>query len=417
MKLLLILYFIGSGITWVSGEAGQGISGRIAIADIVMLAMMGLMFFTRPHWIRVSKLGRAAIVMVLSFSLGIINSQAVQSSIVEWLVHMFSVAGFIVIYSVIVRQPTEERLAIATWWIRAASLVAVIGIADFIGPLIGVPSPLTLVGAAPNVRGGLVSTFRNTGQAGTFFAVACVTAIPLQRAAGHKSRRMELGIHTLILVLSVLLTVKRAAILGLAVGFALLILTDRGLRERIRSSVKIVLALLIAVSAAFWVHDTSAGFQSRFQRKLAPEAAANVEEFAAENIVAAAKAFADHPISGVGLGGVAGVYTPKYEIHSTYLSVPASTGIVGTLGYLLFLVVLFQSVKNPRTGDPKMQVFGRVFRPLLIGLLVSFGYTYHIRKREFWITAAVASSLMAPMPQPRRGTRTGQAFQQPQLKS
>ena len=108
MRVLLFLYFLAAGITWVSGEAGQGISGRVAIADLLLLIIIALVVLVHPGWLRSSRLVQAALVMFLAFSLGIVNSADVRASLVEWLVHGFLVAGFVVIYSMIVRLPLDS---------------------------------------------------------------------------------------------------------------------------------------------------------------------------------------------------------------------------------------------------------------------------------------------------------------------
>jgi O-antigen ligase len=123
-------------------------------------------------------------------------------------------------------------------------------------------------------------------------------------------------------------------------------------------------------------------------------------DFTGENVDATTRAVVEHPLTGVGLGGVAGVYTAKYEIHSTYLSVAASGGLLGILAYAWFVYVLFRSCTRPRNADPRARVFARATLPLMLGLMLAYAYTYHLRKREFWVAAALAAAVMAPVAAP-----------------
>jgi O-antigen ligase len=161
-----------------------------------------------------------------------------------------------------------------------------------------------------------------------------------------------------------------------------------------------------------WMLQNSAAYRGRIDRKIGNVGL--VADFARENIEAGLRAFTTHPLVGAGVGGIAGVYSERYEVHSTYLGVPAQTGIVGTLAYLWFMIVFLRSCTRTRNDDGRAWLMGRLYLPLLLGLCVSFGYTYHLRKREFWITAAIASAVMAPAaagrgegaPGPRRGVKS-----------
>lgn len=397
MRALLFLYFLAAGITWVSGEAGKGIAGRVAIADLLLLLIIALVVLVHPGWLRASRLVRAALLMFLAFSLGIVNSANVRGSMVEWLIHGFLVVGFIVIYSLIVRLPIDERLEIAGLWVRAATCLAVFGLYEFVGSgLLGLPSILAAIGQTPFTMGGLVATFRNTGQAGVFFAMALATAIPLQRVLRGR-RRTEMLFSIVVLGLSVMFTVKRSAMLAVGIGVVLLFVMDPSIKGRMRSVAMAAIAAAVVLPASLWMLERSAAFRNRVDYKLAGGQGVDVaERFARDNFVAAEAAFTSHPFTGAGLGGITGVYTATFEIHSTYLGIPAQTGLIGTLAYLWFMFVFFQACTRTRNDDPRTWLMGRLYMPLLLGLTVSFGYTYHLRKREFWITAAIASALMAP---------------------
>jgi O-antigen ligase len=397
MKFLLIVYLLFSGVTWVAGAVGVGLLGRIALPDLAMVLLIALVLVNRAHRIRIPKLATVGLLMVAMFSLGVLFSKVLLASTVEWLVHLFLVVGFIAIYNVVASRSVDERVEIGVWWVRATVVLAVVGIYDLVALIIGLPGIAASFGHGPDLRGGLVSTFRNAGQAGSFFVTGLFAAIPLQRILEGK-RRTEMTIAISILVLAVILSVKRAALISLVLGLVLIALRDWSFKGLMRTFALVVLSSTVVVPVFRWMSAFSESFEAKIARKLSSGAVDQVAHFVESNFGAAIGAFIDHPLLGVGLGGIAGVYTETYEIHSTYFSVLAQTGVVGTIAYLWFVFVLFRSTTTPRNDDPRVEEFARLFLPLLFALFVSYAYTYHLRKREFWITAALASALMAPVP-------------------
>jgi O-antigen ligase len=112
--------------------------------------------------------------------------------------------------------------------------------------------------------------------------------------------------------------------------------------------------------------------------------------FIKSNFGGALESFNDNPFTASGIGGFMGRYG-RYEVHSTYLKIIGETGIVGIIGYLVFMFYFLRiffvstriSKQNPYAS------FIRELSPLIIGCIISWGYTYHLRKREFWIMYAI----------------------------
>ena len=395
MIYLLCVYFLFAGVTWVAGTPGVGILGRVGVGDLLLLPIVFWVVCTQPRSIRISRLGVAALVLLLAFTAGIVNSERLEDSLVEWLVHVYLVVGFITVYSLIASRPAAERFNIAAWWVRMAGVLALIGIYEFAAIVLGLPSLLAMIGKAPPTAAAVVGTFRNTGQAGMFFVTAVATAVPLLRCDTGR-RKTEMAVWIAVLMVAMLLTVKRSALVASGTGLLLLFVMERGWRGRMWSTVAMAVAVAAVIPAFQWASSRSVAFESRVQRKFGQDVPERFQNFARSNVSAAVAAIEDHPLTGVGLGGVAGTYSEKYEIHSTYLSVPASTGLIGAVVYVWFILVLFRTMTTVRNGDPRAAMFARTLRPLMVGLMISFGYTYHLRKREFWITAAIATAIMAP---------------------
>src|SRR5690606_3248862 len=144
--------------------------------------------------------------LLLAFTPGILNTEQPKATLIEWLVHAFVISTFVAIYAVVSSMPTDERLEIATWWVRAGAVLACIGIYEFLGVLVGLPSVLAKIGVVPTPSGGIVGTFRNTGQAGIYYLMVLCTALPLQQVV-RGARRIEIIAEALLLMLAVVLTV------------------------------------------------------------------------------------------------------------------------------------------------------------------------------------------------------------------
>ena len=113
--------------------------------------------------------------------------------------------------------------------------------------------------------------------------------------------------------------------------------------------------------------------------------------FIKANFGGALQAFNDNPLTGSGIGGFMNRYG-RYEVHSTYLKIIGETGLIGVIGYIIFMFYFLKTIFIPSKisrANPYAN-FLRELSPLIIGCIISWGYTYHLRKREFWIMFAIA---------------------------
>lgn len=144
----------------------------------------------------------------------------------------------------------------------------------------------------------------------------------------------------------------------------------------------------IGASLFIWGLDNVGNMSARWDHKFSSQAFDDFEDgFLADNIRAGLAAFGDNPFFGAGLGNVELNYF-SHEIHSTYLAILATGGVFGILTYLYFVSVLIRetrSYKSENIGIPSRFLY--YILPLLLGMMVSWAYTYHLRKREFWVLA------------------------------
>ncbi len=112
------------------------------------------------------------------------------------------------------------------------------------------------------------------------------------------------------------------------------------------------------------------------------------DQFIGSNLRKAMESFYSNPITGSGIGAFGGGIFDYYEIHSTYFKMIGETGILGVLAYIIFMSFFFKKLKYRFYKDPYRE-FLYYCVPFIIGCMVSWAYTYHMRKREFWIMFAI----------------------------
>lgn len=240
--------------------------------------------------------------------------------------------------------------------------------------------------------GGLQGPFRNTGQAGSFFGTHGAIIVCLLMGRVVKPRLVYL-LAAAIVIFALLLTVKRAAVVGFGVGMVLLIaqmiFSNSTADKKLGASLLGVGALAVVVLrlSFLWAMDNVPGMKWRVEYKVSEGAIEDFSDgFFASNITSSLSAFSDRPLIGVGLDNVRDVYQ-HHEIHSTYLAIIAYSGIAGVVCYGLFMSAVLRTVWR-RPADAARSVYSSSLYylfPLIIGLMVSWVYTYHLRKREFWV--------------------------------
>jgi len=114
----------------------------------------------------------------------------------------------------------------------------------------------------------------------------------------------------------------------------------------------------------------------------------NERSFLGQNIRVSLRSFYDNPMTGSGIGAFEGNFDSDYEVHSTYFKMLGEAGIIGFLAYFIFMFKLSCCLEY-RARNNSWQEFIYYYIPFFIGCIISWAYTYHMRKREFWIMAAI----------------------------
>lgn len=384
VAIVLFTYFVLSGVTLVSGEAGQGIMGRLIMADIFMVGFAALtalslrkLYFPKEYAIY--------LLFIVLFGIAGTRSYLPQQSAIELAVHLWAWLSSLVIFNVLALNAQKNlRIGLLLFLMSSATL-GTLGLIQFF------IFPDMLSGRAV---GGLVGSFRNTGQSGAYFGMAMALIVPAMLSGLIKTNRYTL-VMAIIVGIAFLFCLKRSSLIGFAIGYVGLLgllLVYGNVRYK-KYAFYLVVVSLIAMPIIYfmfqWGLENVKALQWRAEAKFRADTLEKFREgFFDENLSAAMAAFGDKPFLGVGLGNIAGIYTAKYEIHSTYIKILATGGIAGVIVYLAFLGTWTKSIISNINQRSQEAIFLLYFSPFLFGLITSWIYTYHLRKREFWIVYA-----------------------------
>lgn len=398
LRFLFFCYIITSFITRPLFGEGSVLS-RFVLADFFGLAAL-IVFVLQQGKFKASAPYQMAWLLVAGFFIGIIGSDFPMSSFNEVIILFFLIAVSQCIFSVYTEQKNIVQLFIALAWVNL--IASFIGIYDSYFTSFGLPRIFNA-----RADGEALSGFRNAGQAGAFMQITLLTVYSFFRTdlKNRLSQRNKLLFRISLLVgfLFFVLTGKVAAYIGASVGILLYLIMKRRI-----SSFITVLILFGGLVFLFNELPTIAPqinkriFAKVRTRILEPmeisdsHSKVNGTAFINRNFESALTAFYDNPLTGSGIGGFMGRYE-RHEVHSTYLKIIGETGLLGIIPYVLLMLFMLRMLFSKKIlVDESSEVhswfaFLMEIRPFVIGWLISWGYTYHLRKREFWIAFAIIS--------------------------
>lgn len=386
------LFIIASIFTSTIGELGSGVLGRVTIADISGIIALFAFFLLRKKVI-IPKVIIAYFFFLFTIAIGLITSLNPSQTIVELMIHAFLGIIFIIIINSFASEAGFKELIMT--FVLSALIASFIGIWDVMAPIFGVPQ---FIPRDPSLPAVAVSTFRNSGQAGAYILLFLSVLLPLKQSKlidTFKNREKRLISITVILsIIFLLLTVKIAAYIGFAVGVCLFLIRSV---YRVKGSYFIISLLIIVLMPMLinilgeinpsWADWYTYKIQSRIESTI-EDSEGGEGGFLHENWTGAIRAFSDNLILGSGLGAFAGIYE-KYEVHSTYLKVLGETGLFGVIGYAIFMTSIFALLLMANKNSSIYEEYICNLLPFFIGCAVSWSYTYHVRKREFWIALSI----------------------------
>jgi len=387
--VFIYLFILTTFITRTSGEAGVGIMGRLTMADI--FAAMSIFIFmiyilNTKRKIRFPKILKAFYFLITTFVLGLFTSLNQLGTTLELIILIFLSLIFIVLINI---HKNEKDFLNLVFIVSIASfLAAFTGIWDVLSVFVGLPR---FFPRDPDLSNLAVSGFRNSGQAGAYMLITISILISvISSSLYEKYSRVQqtfLKISLFVSILFLFLTFKIAAYIGLAIGLFFFALKKRKIKIIFTMSFFASILLLVSMNLETVAPSLHNWMIYKTDSRLKGDGS---EKFISHNLSNAMRAFSDNPITGSGIGGFAGVYE-KHEVHSTYFKIIGETGLLGFVGYMVFMIILFKMIyiKKSRFKNNPYAEFLSNMQPFFIGFLVSWGYTYHLRKREFWIMVAI----------------------------
>lgn len=270
-----------------------------------------------------------------------------------------------------------------------ALLAAAVGLYDYLALLVGLPRIFP-----QRASGEILSGFRNAGQAGAYFLVIVTILYPLRFSSLYdklsikNKRLLNLSLFASLLFLA--LSGKIAAYIGVFVGFLGYAILKRNTRTIVSLSVLAVLLVVLFMNlktVAPKMYDRIAyKYETRVSEKLRGDIGEG--DFLVNNLGKAIDAFVERPFTGSGLGAFVGPYG-THEVHSTYFKMFGETGLLGVTGYIVFVFFLIRLIRKRVSFGNEYSSYLRSMLPFIIGCFISWAYTYHLRKREFWLLLAV----------------------------
>lgn len=108
-------------------------------------------------------------------------------------------------------------------------------------------------------------------------------------------------------------------------------------------------------------------------------------DFFIENSKQSYATFIEHPLYGVGIGNSRVLVNElEFGVHGAFLRLISETGIIGTVGFIIFIGCIITFVLK----NKKQQYFHHFF-PFFIGLLISCVYNILFFRIEFWLVIAI----------------------------
>jgi hypothetical protein len=392
-KYFLIFFILLSFITQTFAEPGVNpILSRLTPGDVfgAMALLFGLkaLFLSLHKYSDYTKIYKVSFFMVLCFLIPIFFSRNLQSTLIESFVIVFLIFLSILIFYNYKDHFLEKLVPLIMY---TAIIASVLGVIDYAGAMFGLPRIF------PSRAGGeILSGFRNAGQAGAYFLIIVTILYPLRFSSLYKllnaKNRKLLNISLLISIIFLALTGKITAYIGVFVGLMGYALMNRNIKTIFSLSITALILVLLFSNLKDLAPQVYNRISTKYQTRIDDRIEGNVDEdkdFITKNLSGAVQSFEDRPLIGSGLGAFYGYYG-KYEVHSTYFKMLGETGILGMIGYGAFIFAFFRLLRLRKyaKSNPYADYLRTIF-PFVIGCLVSWAYTYHLRKREFWILVAI----------------------------
>jgi len=395
-RLPRVFVFLSILTVWITQPIGGylpgSIFGRVVLSDVFLLVAV-LIYFLSKIPIRSTLLQTAFLTFICYSFIGVLYSSNPTLTVTESIALLFLFLGFTI--NIKLFSSEKDLLRLIYVFSICGLIASIVGIYDFTATIIGTPRVFNPPKEARTFYG--LSGFRNSGQAGAFILIILGVNIAILKSKistlFSKTQRSFIVLSLIIGIVFLFLTVKIAAYIGFLALLAIYSIFKWNL-----SLIKITAVVtIIIVVGGVNLETISPKFYNILHYKMQTRVYDNVDKVSGEsddsedgfmehNILGAVESFIESPLVGSGFGGFQG--NGGFEIHSTYFKMLGEGGTIGVLLYIILMHLLFLKFRARHYKNEFASFLGHLY-PIFIGFMVSWTYTYHLRKREFWILVVI----------------------------
>ncbi len=406
LSLFVLLFFVSKTYCHFSGIKITYSNPLCRIAPCDVFGLLGICFSMigsiRDTW-KPPKVILYYVLFLLLILPGVFLTTSTSSFTTSYLILL----GALMIVSSLIYTFREAKLlnSLILMVVIGSIIGTMIGFYDFFANHLGLPnifSPRSYIqdGQVIEIKNDLLSGFRKSAQAGREFYIMLCVVVPvfissyLSQMVKHKILILS---AIFLLIPFIIFTFKMSAVLSLVTSLGLLLIWVR------EEKVKRLLVFITLILLAFFmlVKIVSPGLIKYGERKFNTRIAIwfdsskrhekSTDKFLLENYSGALHAFLDRPLTGAGLGSFPGKYS-NHEIHSSPVAVIGETGLLGIIGYSLFLFCFFSYfIKSYRSNTTIYSDFIVRMTPFIAGAIFIWGYDIHLRSRAFWILLSIVT--------------------------
>lgn len=363
------------GMIFTRTISDSGILARLSLLEIGFLWFMLILF------LKLLKIKKVNIKYNLFFLLVTIYLVAIMSSILNMyqvnsnsfmnvLIFIFLFVFMITVYNIIDNDYKFNKLLSFINIIN----VLILGIAlyQFVAVLFNLP---LIYDETHRIK----STFKNPNQ----LASILVFSLPISLYFQFKKNSIIKMSIILIIGLTIMIsTGSRSSLLGLLIALILIVFISLFVYKKIRLVIIMMLFPLTLSMLYIASKLKTTGFISNLLGRYE-----NVEiesgGFVSNNWGTSIEAFKKYPFNGLGIGNFI-EYSGGYEVHSTYFSVLAETGLLGFIPFIIILVYTFLVALNNIRYN-KYKLLSIYLFSVYTGFLVFSLYHISNRNRYFWL--------------------------------
>ena len=366
-RLILFLYFLFLPFTSIGIKIS---SFRITIADAIMLLFFLLTIFSSKRYLpKVFNLSKFVVffIMLCSFSIiNIINLKQFLTSFLPWIYALILIYSFSILLNNIDFKNVNQIVTKA---------ILINFVASFIIIILYKYLNFELINISNNGFGGRYTYFTINPNQNIFYMINMLSILFIFQIA-EKVINKKYYFLLLISILPILETGSRTGIfLFVLLVFLSFLYTFKSFKNSIISIIFLVIGIYIFKDINFTLNSSAANRAiSVFNHKQGESIVKGASE---DTIELGTELFFKNPIIGIGQGNFVRNYN-HFEIHNTFISILAETGILGFIGFLSIIFYLLYSIL--RSSNKTYQFYATA---VLIIFLIS--NTAHMVLRERWL--------------------------------